>query len=153
MDHSSIFYIQLLWIFSSQNISQCTGLTVPVKYNIWFVENISYFNNSLLYSIKISLIVLKLSSSHTCTCAYSHLLFMWRQTMDDGHFSGTDFPQKDCSSAPYIVSLAKLNIWFTGYYSPIVKPTKISTIAPLNASNLHTMSSRQSTSLCLLSSR
>ena len=51
-----------------------------------------------------------------------------------------------------IVTLAELNIWFTGYYSPIVKPTKISTIAPLNASNLRTMSSRES-SLCSLSSR
>ena len=30
---------------------------------------------------------------YACTCAYSCLLFMWRQTMDDGHFSGTDFPQ------------------------------------------------------------
>jgi len=99
LDLSSIFYLQLFWIFSSQNISQCTGLTCmcchlrQCQSNIWFVENISYFNNFLLSSINISLIVLKLSSSHTCTCAYSCLLFMSRQTMDDGHFSGTDFPQ------------------------------------------------------------
>jgi hypothetical protein len=31
--------------------------------------------------------------------------------------------------------------------SPIVKPTKISTIAPLNTSNFHTMSSRQSSQI------
>ena len=51
-----------------------------------------------------------------------------------------------------IVTLAELNIWYTGYYSPIVKPTKISTIAPFNTSNLRTLSSRLS-SLCFLSSR
>ena len=51
-----------------------------------------------------------------------------------------------------IVTLAEFNIWYTGYYSPIVKPTKISTIAPFNTSNLRTLSSRLS-SLCFLSSR
>jgi hypothetical protein len=38
------------------------------------------------------------------------------------------------------------------YYSPIVKPTKISTIVPFNTSNLRTLSSLQS-SLCFFSSR